>query len=411
MKILIYGINFYPELTGIGKYTGEMASWFAKKGHEINVVTAPPYYPEWKIKKGFKNLYKKEYLDKNYNVQRCPLYVPKKQTSVKRIIHLLSFSISSFFSLILKIKWKPDVIIVIAPSLFCAPGALLISKITRAKSVLHVQDFEIDAMFGLGMMQKGYLSKLLLSVEKKILQKFDLVSSISKKMVQTLQDKGVDKQKTYFFPNWVDINFINPNNYSAAFKEDLIGSNNCRIVLYSGNIGNKQGLEILHEVASQFNHDPTIKFVICGSGASKKDLVKLFNKKKVKNVLFHDLFPYQQLPNLINSADVHLVIQKKGTADAFLPSKLSTILSAGGYALVTAEKDTELGILNDDFPGIVEIVEPENAKLIVSSIKNILRKRKLQKINNVARQYAEKFLNKENILKTFNEKLINIDIN
>ena len=155
----------------------------------------------------------------------------------------------------------------------------------------------------------------------------------------------------------------------------------------------------------------TIKFVICGSGASKKDLVKLFNKKKVKNVLFHDLFPYEQLPNLINSADVHLVIQKKGTADAFLPSKLSTILSAGGYALVTAEKDTELGILNDDFPGIVEIVEPENAKLIVSSIKNILRKRKLQKINNVARQYAEKFLNKENILKTFNEKLINIDIN
>ena len=46
MKILIYGINFSPELTGIGKYTGEMASWLAAKGHDVRVVTAPPYYPD-----------------------------------------------------------------------------------------------------------------------------------------------------------------------------------------------------------------------------------------------------------------------------------------------------------------------------------------------------------------------------
>ena len=53
MKILIYGINYHPELTGIGKYTGELAEWLAKRGNKVKVVTAPPYYPKWKIDKEY----------------------------------------------------------------------------------------------------------------------------------------------------------------------------------------------------------------------------------------------------------------------------------------------------------------------------------------------------------------------
>ncbi|MCB1658235.1 MAG: colanic acid biosynthesis glycosyltransferase WcaI, partial [Pseudomonadales bacterium] len=77
MNILIYGINYKPELTGIGKYTGEMAEWLAKQGHNVHVVTAPPYYPAWEISKGYKNAYSKV-LDNKVTVYRCPLYVPKE---------------------------------------------------------------------------------------------------------------------------------------------------------------------------------------------------------------------------------------------------------------------------------------------------------------------------------------------
>ena len=52
LKILIYGINFAPELTGVGKYTGEMAAWLAAAGHEVRVITAPPYYPDWNVGDG-----------------------------------------------------------------------------------------------------------------------------------------------------------------------------------------------------------------------------------------------------------------------------------------------------------------------------------------------------------------------
>ena len=272
MKVLIYGINFSPELTGIGKYTGEMAEFLSKE-NDVTVITAPPYYPEWKIKPGFKSYrYSKKYSN-SMTVYRCPLYIPNKLNTFKRILHLLSFSISSSVILISKIFTKPDVVIVIAPSFLCAPLGILFCKITRAKSVIHFQDFEFDAMFGLGMMKKGFLTKLFFLFEKFIIKKFDLVTTISRKMIENLKKKGVSENKIYFFPNWVDIDFIKPEvpnkNSKKIFSEDQFS----KVVLYSGNIGNKQGLEIVIDVAELMQSREDLKFIICGSGANKEKLI------------------------------------------------------------------------------------------------------------------------------------------
>ena len=84
MKILLYGINYSPELTGIGKYSGEMATWLATQGHEVRVVTAPPYYPDWKVWQGFSawRFYKRQ--EAGVTVIRCPLYVPARPVGSPR---------------------------------------------------------------------------------------------------------------------------------------------------------------------------------------------------------------------------------------------------------------------------------------------------------------------------------------
>jgi len=103
-------------------------------------------------------------------------------------------------------------------------------------------------------------------------------------------------------------------------------------------------------------------------------------------------------------ADVHLVIQKRGAADAVLPSKLTNILSAGGYAIVTAEQETELGVLADKFPGIYERIEPEDSSLLVSAVNKLLgQDRALH--NKVARDYAVEYLSKDKILRRFEEDM------
>lgn len=127
MKILVYGINYSPELTGIGKYTGEMVEWLAAQGHEVRVITAPPYYPLWQVGENYSAWrYKRE--EGAATVWRCPLYVPKQPSTLKRLLHLGSFAASSFFPLMAQRRWKPDRIIGVVPTLFCTPGMRLLTK-------------------------------------------------------------------------------------------------------------------------------------------------------------------------------------------------------------------------------------------------------------------------------------------
>jgi colanic acid biosynthesis glycosyl transferase WcaI len=141
MKVLIQGIHFTPELIGVGKYSGEMANWLAARGHEVRVVMPPPYYPHWKVNEGYSNTWHKEKGQEQESsgagslvVYRCPLWVPAKPTGIKRVLHLASFALSSFPVMLSQIFWRPDVVIVVEPPLFCAPLGWLVARLSGGKA-------------------------------------------------------------------------------------------------------------------------------------------------------------------------------------------------------------------------------------------------------------------------------------
>ena len=125
MRLLIVGLNFAPELTGIGKFTGEMAAWLAGRGHAVSVITTRPYYPDWKRPPGLSGWTWRSETWAGCRVTRCPLYVPRRQTGLQRILHLASFGLSSLpVALKRAAQTRPDVVMVMAPTLFSAPTAL-----------------------------------------------------------------------------------------------------------------------------------------------------------------------------------------------------------------------------------------------------------------------------------------------
>ncbi|MDU3304271.1 MAG: colanic acid biosynthesis fucosyltransferase WcaI, partial [Enterobacter ludwigii] len=355
MKILVYGINYSPELTGIGKYTGEMVEWMASQGHDVRVITAPPYYPEWKVGERYSGWrYRRE--EGAATVWRCPLYVPKQPSTLKRLLHLGSFALSSFFPLMAQRRWKPDRIIGVVPTLFCTPGMRLLGKLSGARTLLHIQDYEVDAMLGLGMAGKGKsgkVAKLASAFERSGLHNVDYVSTISRSMMNKAQEKGVPAEKVIFFPNWSEVaRFRDVTDSDAqALRAQLGLPDDQKIILYSGNIGEKQGLESVIDAAQQLSHQPWM-FVIVGQGGGKARLEKMANERGLTNVKFFPLQSYEALPALLKMGDCHLVVQKRGAADAVLPSKLTNILAVGGNAVITAEAETELGQLCDSYPGI-----------------------------------------------------------
>ncbi len=401
MKILVYGINYSPELTGIGKYTGEMVEWLARQGHEVRVITAPPYYPEWQVGKHYSSWrYRRE--EGAATVWRCPLYVPKQPSTLKRLIHLGSFALSSFFPLMAQRRWKPDRIIGVVPTLFCTPGMRLLGKLSGARTLLHIQDYEVDAMLGLGMAGKGKggkVARLASAFERSGLHNVDYVSTISRSMMNKAQEKGVAAEKVIFFPNWSEVarfRDVTPADV-AALRAQLGLAEAHKIVLYSGNIGEKQGLENVIDAAAALSDKPW-QFVIVGQGGGKARLEKMARERGLQNIQFFPLQSYDALPALLKMADCHLVVQKRGAADAVLPSKLTNILAVGGNAVITAEAHTELGQLCTSLPGIAVCVEPESVPALVAGIEQALT---MPKENTVARDYAERTIEKENVLSQF----------
>lgn len=158
MKILLYGINFAPELTGIGKYTGEMAAWLVSQGHEVRVVTAPPYYPAWAVSPGYSAWRYKTEQWQGVRVLRCPLWVPHQPGGLKRLVHLASFALSSIPALLGQLRWRPQVVWVVEPALFCAPAAMALTRLCGAKAWLREQAIELEAAFSIGLVSWVHMS-------------------------------------------------------------------------------------------------------------------------------------------------------------------------------------------------------------------------------------------------------------
>jgi colanic acid biosynthesis glycosyl transferase WcaI len=144
MRILIHSLNFSPEPTGVGKYTSEMAQWLAEQGHEIGIVTAPPHYPQYRIFNGYSSwrFGREKHASESgppgtIEVFRCPLWVPREPRGWKRILHLMSFSLSSWPVMLRRVGWKPDVVLLLEPTICCSPGALTLARLCGAIAWLH----------------------------------------------------------------------------------------------------------------------------------------------------------------------------------------------------------------------------------------------------------------------------------
>lgn len=346
MKILIHGINFAPDLIGIAKYTGEMAGWLAARGHAVRVVTAPPYYPAWRVGDGYATgRYRREnwHWDSGASAElwRCPLWVPNQPSGARRLAHLASFAASGAPVMLAQARWRPDLVVVIEPTLFCAPAALLTARLCGARTWLHVQDLEVDAAFEMGLLPEGGLRRFALACEGALLRRFDRVSTISEAMRDRVIAKGVAQARAPLFPNWVDVDGIAPLDRPSAFRAEMgLGSDAC-VALYAGNLGEKQGLELLIEAARRLQAVPDLVFVIAGAGSARARLEAL--GADLPNVRWLPLQPAERLNDLLNLADIHLLPQRADAADLVMPSKLTGMLASGRAVLATALPDTQVG--------------------------------------------------------------------
>lgn len=405
MKILLLSLNFPPELIGIGKYSGTMTEYLRQNGFEVRVVTAPPYYPQWKVFGGYSNWRYTREMWQGVPVWRVPLWVPRRVTTLTRILHLLSFGLACFPAMLGQLSWRPDVVLCVTPALFSAPAAWLVARMCGAKAWLHVQDFEMDAAFALGFFTDGKLMlRLARNIERWLLFRFDHISSISENMVRLLLQKGVQKERAYFFPNWVDVQSIYPLETPNPLRTEFGIGEEKKIVLYHGNMGYKQGLDTVIESARLLEDSaPDILFVLCGEGAERTHLETLANG--LSNLIFVPLQPAEKLNELANLADIHILPQRKEAADLVMPSKLTTMLASGKPVIACVASGTQIERVVSP---VGKILPPEDAQTLSTAILDLMRNpAERARLGASARHYACQFLSSEPILSEFASRLQN----
>ncbi len=415
MRILLYGLNFAPELTGIGKYTGEMAAWLATRGHEVRVITAPPYYPAWAVSAGYSGRAWRREVWQGAAIYRCPLWVPYQPGGVKRLLHLASFALSSLPVLLAQVFWRPQVVWVVEPALFCAPAAMSLARLSGAKAWLHVQDFEVDAAFDLGLLRGKRLRRAVAGAERWLMQRFNVVSTISQRMLARAAAKGVMPERSRFFPNWVDVGAFKSRGRSSEpavttrgddYRAELGIAPGAVVALYSGNMGGKQGLEVLAEAARlcMMEGQPAIVFLFCGDGAGRAELVSLC--ASLSNVRFLGLQPAERLPGLLAAADIHLLPQKADAADLVMPSKLTGMLASARPVVATAHAGTELANVVQSC-GLV--VPPEDPVAFADAVRMLAGDpARCERLGAAGFSYAQAYLDRDAVLGRFEAELLTL---
>ena len=398
MKILVYSINYAPELTGIGKYNGELVSWLSQRGHDVRVITAPPYYPQWRIDPP----YAAWKYARHENVHRCPLWVPSSPGSLKRVLHLASFALSSTPTLLsLCLSWRPQVVFTLEPTLLCLPATLLCSRLCGARAWLHIQDYELDAAVGLGMVKEGLANRLGGHLERFLLKGFDVVSTISERMLAKMLDKGVEPKRAVLFPNWVNTEEIRPEP-SQAMRRELGMNPQDMLVLYSGSMGRKQGLDTLVRAASMLTSHPRIRFLLCGEGPVLAELKA--QAADSPNLQFLPLQPADRFPQLLNAADVHVLPQREDVQDLVFPSKLLAMFASGRPTVATVHPGSQIQAAVADC-GLV--TRPGDASELAGALETLADSPELrQRLGANARRWAVEKWGHQTLLSQFEKELL-----
>jgi len=407
MKILVIALNYAPEPIGCAKYTSQLCVELAKKySHDVRVYSAAPYYPDWKTYQEYRAFRAKNVYLNNVLVTRMRIYVPKRPNAFNRLIHLLSFSVRLLFQVPNMLLFKPNVVVVILPTLVSVPIAKLICFLSKARLHIHVQDLEFGVINSISNTQRKLftlraLTKTIFStLERSLIKMADSLSTISNTMQRQIRNiLDEPNRRIPIVRNWYDNPTIDKTDYFSKLRAGR------KIALYSGALGRKQGLDIILQAARELQtnkHCHDWLFIIAGDGAAKEMLVRKCKQFALKNVIFCDLFPDEHYLSAFSSADIHIVPQLSGVSDFVLPSKLSTLWGLGCKTIVAASATSEISSIHREFPGICDVYEPEDLTSLLGAIDAAPDKHFDKE---VCISYARNFLDKDKNIRNLHSEI------
>lgn len=390
LNILFINQYYYPDPAATAQIFTELCTdlsrWF-----NVTVVTGFPSYHD-NVRYSKKGFIKRECIEgvrviRSYNTSFS------RRNMMGRFINYFTFFLFSWFAVLL-CTGKQDIIVTMTDPPVISLTGYIMSKIKKTPFVYVIQDIFPDIFLVLRRLNNRLIIWMLDKLSRFLLKRADRIVAIGDTMRGKLIKKGIPVHKLVVIENWVDTGLIFPESKVNEFsrKYDLWDK---FVVMYSGNLGANQKLEVLIEAASILKNNGKITFAMVGEGIDRENLVRRASELELSNVKF---IPYQDRENLrysLSSADVSVICQRKGLSGYVVPSKIYGILASGRAVLAAIEDESEVAsIVRRESCGLV--VEPENSEKMARAIESFYNNRHLVKIyGENARRAAEKSYSRE----------------
>jgi colanic acid biosynthesis glycosyl transferase WcaI len=389
MRIVVWGINYAPEITGIAPHNVALCEFLRARGVDIEMVTTFAYYPAWRKRAQDRHLLFRDDVINGVPVHRCWHFVPARVSAWKRIIHEATFVVTSTLR-VLSLQ-GPDVYVIASPPLLLGMAAWFVTLLKRGPFVFHVQDLQPDAAVGLGMLQTGWFTRALYWLESFAYKHATSVSGISEEILDAFRRKNVPEQKLILFPNGVTVPSDAEIPAGGSFRAKHGFRTDEFLAIYAGNLGIKQGLDILLDAAELLGAEKDIRIVIAGDGAARETLEKDMRSRNLTNVSMLPLQFGEDYKELLVDADVSLITQQSRSGNAFFPSKLLVTLAYASPVVTVADEESALARVVKA-GGFGKNVLPEKPQELANAFRDLAQDRQLLRDwGQAGREYVKRF--------------------
>ena len=373
LRLVVLCPHFAPDLAPTGVVMTRIVTELAARGHELHVVTSLPWYRNHAIEQGWGGrLWRTEKTEWGSIIRVHPFPGKSKSNLLRRALGFIAFSYAVGIRSVHAdgLPFKVDGVLAMSPPLTLGLTGWCTKIIRRAPLVFNIQDVFPDAAIQTGAISNKKIIAAAKWLERVSYQRSDAVVLLSQDLRTNIANKIDAKHhhRLHVIPNFVDTVAITPQDRMTNYRNEL-GIGDQLVVMYAGNVGFSQSLNLVVEAAAKF---PEVAFVVNGDGAARKKLQE--DCAELANVYFGDYQPIERLSEVLATGDIHLVPLRTGLAAVSVPSKSYSILAAGRPMLAAIDLNTEIpNMLQQSGAGIA--VEPDNAPAFIEALGRLVNNR------------------------------------
>jgi colanic acid biosynthesis glycosyl transferase WcaI len=395
-SLLVFGINYEPELTGIAVITTWLTKSLAERGWNVTMITGIPHYPAWRRQPAPRRTH-----NGAVAVRRHVHYVPARQSALRRAAYELTWTATAARSLLT--RRRPDLVLGIVPSLGGGVLARLASMRYGVPYALLFQDVMGRAAEQAGVPGSRRVAGLVGRIETALAHRAAGIAVVADGFKGYFSQAGIPASRIHRVRNPAQL--AEPTKSRNVVRKELGWKSDEFVVLHSGSMGYKQGLESVIDAANLARDDRGLRFVLQGEGSQKAELQVLASKRNLSNVSFLPLAPVEELPNILSAADALLLSQRQSVRNMSMPSKLASYFLAGVPTIAAVALGDEVA-REIELAGGGVVLEPGDPKRLLEELSG-LRANHVQarRFGASAREFAERELSNALTIEAFDTLL------